>query len=119
MEDNEEESVGECVHRERLDEPVGNPGHKEPFGRLADGLDALEVDLHHHRVDHEPDQDGNRDGDAVDLQCREKGRYGGQEMADGDANDHAEQHPDGQVALKEVDATHLFMLHRKHLWINR
>ena len=91
------------------------PGHEESFGRPADGLDALEVDLHHHRVDHEPDQDGDRDRDAVNLECREKGGHRRQEVADGDADDHAEQDPDGQVALEEIDAARLFMLHRKHL----
>ena len=59
MEDHEEEEPRNGKHSKRLDEPVDDTRHQQTFRVLGYVLHALEVDLHHHRVDHHPDEDGH------------------------------------------------------------
>ena len=76
-----------------------------PPGPLADALDRREVDLEHHRVDHQPDEDGDRDVDvapAAELHVADRPDEARPELADHDAEDHAGRHPQAQVALEDV-----------------
>ena len=73
----EKEEQGDEIHRERLDEPVGHPGDNEALGVLSNLLDTVKVNLEHHRVDHEPDENGYRDGDiGIFKLCQEVGNLG-------------------------------------------
>ena len=66
-------------HRERLDQPVDEEGHEEAARPAADAPDRPEVDLEHHRVDHQPDEDGDRDVDVrafAELEARGARRSG-------------------------------------------
>jgi hypothetical protein len=56
-EENLQEEPGEEEHRERLDQPVRHQRDGDPPRLLPDIEQASEVDLHHHREDHGPDQD--------------------------------------------------------------
>ncbi len=76
--DHVEEEHGDCVHCKGLDEPVGHPGYHQAPGILSHLLDAVKVDLEHHRIDHEPDEDGYRYGDVCILKAREELGYLGQ-----------------------------------------
>ena len=62
-----EEEPAEEGHRERLHQPVHDEGDDEARGPPADAADRREVDLEHHRVDHQPDEDGDRDVDLAAL----------------------------------------------------
>ncbi len=60
-------------HRERLHEPVHEQRDEQAARPAADVADRAEVDLHHHRRDHQPDEDRDRD---VDLAARRRTRGG-------------------------------------------
>ena len=60
-----EEQPAEQRHRERLHQPVHEERDEEARWAAADAPDRREVDLQHHRVDHQPDQHGDRDVDLA------------------------------------------------------
>jgi len=69
---------------------------------LAYFVKCAEVHLDQHRDDHHPDPQAHREIHLRDLhaadgleRCREK-------LSEGNANDDAEEYPDGQVALKDA-----------------
>ncbi len=62
-----EEHPAEEGHRERLDDPVDEERDEQSARPPADSEQAAEVDLQHHRVDHQPDQDRDRDVDLAPL----------------------------------------------------
>ena len=101
-----------AVHGEGLDEPVRHPGDQQAPAVLSGLSDASEVHFNHHGVNHHPDEDGNGKGYAVDFQTAQKTGKGGKEMAQGHAQRHAEQYPQGEVALEETDA--LFFIGSMH-----
>ena len=86
------------------------PGHVRMLSnfqleRLAsDAPDRGEVDPQHHRVDHEPDQHGDREVHVADLEPAQPLHQSGAEPPDGDARDDAEHHPDRQIALEDAEA---------------
>src|SRR5664280_2866662 len=97
-----EEPDGQQEHRERLDGPVDDQRDQQTFGVLADAQDAAEVDLQHHGINHEPDEDGYWQRDAVDSQFVESVYHSRQETAKDDAGDHASRYPQTQVFLKDA-----------------
>ena len=60
-----EEDPAQERHRERLDEPVHEERDEKAAGLPADSEEAREVDLQHHRIDHQPDEHGDRDVDLA------------------------------------------------------
>ena len=65
--EDEKEEPGNSIHGKRLDEPVGNPSDEQAFRLASYGFDALKVDFHHHRINHEPNQNGNGNRNPHDL----------------------------------------------------
>ena len=88
LEDHKEEEPRDGKHRERLDEPVDHTRHKQTFRVLGYVLYTLEVHLHHHRVDHHPDEDGHGNTHVGILKPREHVWNGGQELAHRNANNN-------------------------------
>jgi hypothetical protein len=68
LEDYFEEEPGEGVHRERLYQPVHDERDDESLGLLARVLDAGEIHLEHHGIDHEPDEYRYGNGDLRILE---------------------------------------------------
>jgi hypothetical protein len=86
----------EKCHRERLDDPVDEKRDHQSLGSLADVQDRGEVDLEHHRVDHQPDQYCDRNVDMTPL-AEFHGPYDvdgiGEQFARKNPRTHAECHP--------------------------
>jgi hypothetical protein len=103
-----EEQPGKQRHAERLDEPVHEARDEEPCGAPADANDRCEIDLQHHRVNHQPDEDGDRDVDlasAAKLDPPQIVGQAGKQLSQADANDHAQTDPQGQIVLKDIQAS--------------
>ena len=62
-----EEEGGDQRHGERLDEPVDEERDEYPLRPFAHPENTGEIDLEHHRVDHQPDQYGDRHIDLAPL----------------------------------------------------
>ena len=62
-----EEESSEKGHAERLPEPVDEQNDQDPLRSAADTLQCREVDPQHHRIDHQPDQDRDREVDVTHL----------------------------------------------------
>lgn len=108
LENMEKEEGRQGVHGEGFDQPVGDPGNKEPFRVSAHFPDALEIHLHHHGIDHDPDQDGNGDGDPVNLEPVQETGNRGQEMAYQHTGHHTEKDPKRKIPLERADARVFF-----------
>ena len=98
----EEEKGGNAVHGEGLNEPVRYPGHQKAFPISSSLFDTLEIDFNHHGVNHNPDEHCHGKRNAIYLQAPQKAGQGGKEMAQGHAQCHAQQHPQGEIALEET-----------------
>jgi hypothetical protein len=92
-------------HRERLHEPVDRNRDQQSLRPPPRAHDRSEIDLEHHGVDHQPDQQRHRHVDVTAgpefemLQCA----YGvGQKLAEDQARSHAEPDPERQVALEPI-----------------
>src|SRR5450759_212716 len=103
-----EEPDGQQEHRERLDGPIDDKCDQESLGVLADAHDAAEVDLQHHGIDHEPDEDGHRQGDTIHGQLVEGAYDPWQKTTQDDAGDHASRDPQTQVLLKDAQTSLAF-----------
>ena len=100
-----EEQPGERRHRERLDEPVDEQRHEQAARPAADVADGAEVDLHHHRRDHQPDQHRDRD---IDLAARAElepaqgvHEHRRRRCPSSRPGHHAQRDPQRQVALED------------------
>ena len=107
----EEEETGDAVHGERLDEPVHDPCDDEALRIFPDFPDAFKVDLHHHGINHDPDEDGDRYGNPCNRHISKKSRHGRRGFTNKHAGGHAEKYPDRQVAVEEADAFLFFLAH--------
>jgi hypothetical protein len=76
LEQHEKEEPGDAKHGKRLDQPVGHPGDQDAFRLAAHIFHAVEIYLQHHGEDHQPDQDGYRDGYIGILELMQCGRHG-------------------------------------------
>lgn len=56
-EDMVEKEHTEGRHTERLDQPVDDQGYTEPLRLLGYVFERAEIHVHHHGVDHDPDED--------------------------------------------------------------
>jgi hypothetical protein len=104
-EDVSEEQPGDRRHRERLHEPVHEQRHEQTARPASDVADRSEVDLHHHRRDHQPDEDRNRHVDltaCAELEASQCLHHSGRGQAKRHADDHAEADPEAQVPLKDI-----------------
>ena len=99
-----EEEPAEHRHAERLDQPVHEQDDEDALGTPAHAADRREVDPQHHRVDHEPDEDGDRQVDVPDLEPAQRAHEPGGHRAERDPGDDTERHPRGEVALEGVQA---------------
>ena len=100
-----EKEPGEQCHAEWLDEPVDETRNDEPFRSLADAENRREIDLQHHRVDHQPDEHGDRNIDlaaAPELEATQIVDQTWCELSQANANDHAQCDPQRQVSLKHI-----------------
>jgi hypothetical protein len=68
-ENNFEEEDGEPGHGERLDQPVDRQRYEQTLRLPRYARDRAEIDAHHHRVDHRPDQDSDDEIDLRDFRC--------------------------------------------------
>ena len=99
------EQPGQERHAEGLDQPVDEQRHHQPLGLSGDAAKRAEIHLQHHRVDHQPDQHGDRDVDlgpwpnSILLSAEVRP---GARLAQIDAGDHAEEDPERQVALEKA-----------------
>lgn len=102
-----EEQPSEKRHRERLDDPVDEEGDEQASRPLPDTQETAEVDLQHHRVDHQPDEQCDGDVDPAplaELEVSNRPDRPWDELAEGDADNHAERDPHRQVAFEDVEA---------------
>jgi hypothetical protein len=103
-EDDLEEEPGEGRHREGLHQPVHEEGYEQAPGFSADLANGAEVDLHHHRRDHQPDEDGDRDVDLAaltELEATERVHHSRRGATEQHPHHHAQAHPEAQVALED------------------
>ena len=92
-------------HRERLDCPVDDECDHQSLGIPADAHDAAEVDLEHHGIDHEPDEDSHRDRDVVDVHTTQSSNDAREQPTEKDPTDHAQRHPQTQVLLEDAQTS--------------
>ena len=83
-------------HRKWFDEPIDKNGKNQSFWCFADSLDATEVNLQYHRIDHHPDQNGNGNIDIVDFQSAQVSHAFPKKVTDSNPNQnaHAKHHKD-------------------------
>jgi hypothetical protein len=73
----------------------------------ANAEHAREIDLQHHRVDHQPQQDGDRHIDVAavaELDPSQPVGEPGEELPEADSRHHAEKHPERQPPLERGEA---------------
>ena len=100
----EEKPRDEC-HREGFDQPVDEQRHDDPGWPCADVPNGCDIDLHHHRDDHEPDEDGNGHVHLTTLDQLKVTEYlhgAGDPLSQRDAHEHAQPDPDREIALEQV-----------------
>jgi hypothetical protein len=106
-EEHPKEHIADGGHRERLHQPVHEQRDQDARRTAPHVRDAPEVDLEHHRVDHEPDQHRDRQVDLAPPGELETAQGVG-EAREGPAEDHTDHHaqryPDRQVALEDAHA---------------
>ena len=111
LKDHFQEEGGNEVHGEGLDEPIHHQSDDEALGLLARILDAGEVDLEHHGIDHEPDEQGYGDRNLGVFELTEERGHAGQEVAYGHAEGDAQGDPHGKVLGEETDAALIVIVH--------
>ena len=77
-------------------------GHEQSPWPLPDANQAREVDLQHHRIDHHPDQERDREVDPAslaELETTESVGRSGEDFPEQNAREHADRNPDRQVAF--------------------
>lgn len=88
-----------------------DPCDDEALRILPDFPDAFKVDFHHHGINHDPDEDGDRYGNPCNRHISKKGRHGRCGFTKKHAGGHAEKYPDRQVTVEEADAFLFFLAH--------
>ncbi len=104
-------------HGERFDHPIDYESNDQPLGMTSGPLDASEVYLNHHGVDHEPDQDRDRYGNVGILPSAQSLGKPGQLKAYEHSKHYASCDPHSQVPLKETEST--ATAHDPHLRVER
>ena len=99
--DHIEEEYSDTVHREGFDQPVGDPGDHKPSRILPDFPDTVEIDLKHHGIDHQPNEDRYRNRDVGIFELGKKVGNHRKKYADQHTDTHAQQDPKCQVSLKK------------------
>lgn len=107
FEHREEEQAGDAVHGKRLHDPCD----EQSLGVSAHIFNAAEIHLHHHGIDHHPDEDCHGNGHSCVLKPIQECRDLRQKFTDADTNHHAENHPHGQILLECADSA-LFFAHK-------
>ena len=69
---------------------------------LTDLAQGGEIDLEQHRHDHEPDQHGDRQIDLRHRRVADDVEDARHQLAEGDADDDAERHPEGEEAFEHA-----------------
>ena len=95
-----EEEHAERRHGKRFDQPVDHQGDAQPLGLPADVLERGEVDVDHHRVNHDPDEHRDNEVDVGVFKIRDPLETGGNPRAEADPGDDAQRYPDREVAFK-------------------
>lgn len=91
----------------KMSTSVSKQGNQQAFWSAGDAANRAEVHFQHHGVDHQPQQNSNGHvhlGTLTEFQFAEPGGEVGEEFAEGDPDDQAQQHPDGQITLEEIEA---------------
>jgi hypothetical protein len=86
-----------------LTPPVDEQGHAHAAPMLLDLGERREVDLHQHRDNHQPDQHRHRQIDLGHLQASDHLERHRQQVAESDADDDAQRHPNRQIALESAE----------------
>ena len=107
-ENDKEKEVSHEVHGERFDEPVRGPCDSQPFGLFHRSGNAGKVDLHHHRIDHDPDEDGHRNGNIGILPFGDRIREYREPFPDGQTDDDAQENPNGEIFFEEAKGAFCF-----------
>ncbi len=76
----------------------------KPAGSLPTPRIAAKSILQHHRVDHEPDQHGDRQVDVMHLESAKETDQRGHRQANRHATDDTQRNPQGKVPLEDVEA---------------
>ena len=97
-----EKEPAEEGHAERLYQPVDEEYVEDASGLVAHATKRGEIDAEHHRVDHQPDEDRDRQVDVADLEPAQPSHQAWTEPADCDPGDDAEGDPEGQIALEDA-----------------
>ena len=100
-----EKKHGEQEHGKGLDQPVDKQDDEKPPGISSHLQDRTEIDLQHHRKDHQPDQHNNWDVDMAALGKFHGGKRRGdpgKKFPEHDTGNHADRHPDGEIPFKNI-----------------
>ena len=103
----DEEPARAAAMENGLTGPVDEQRDADAAPVLPDLAERGEVDLEQHRHDHQPDQRRHRQVDPGDLRRADGVEEAGQELAEGDAGDDAERHPEGELAFEDGHACFL------------
>lgn len=101
------EQSGDGQHGEEFDAPVDDEGKQHRPGMAPGFGDFAKIDLHHDRIHHEEEANGDGDGNhrgSIDENRHDiqRLRQAGREFAKGNPGDNAQTDPEGQLALKKT-----------------
>ena len=97
-----DEDPGQQRHRERLDEPIDADRGRDAAPVLPHLAQGGEIDLEQHRHDHEPHQHRDRQIDLRHRRIADDMKDAWQQLAERDADDDAERHPEGEEAFEHA-----------------
>ena len=97
-----DEDPGQQRHRERLDQPVDADRRGNAAPVLTHLAQGREVDLEQHRHDHKPDEHRDRQIDLRHGRVADDMKDARQQLAERDADDDAERHPEGEEAFEHT-----------------
>ena len=81
-----------------------NPCDQKSLRILSNLFYALKIHFHHHRVDHDPDENSDRNRNAGDLKLTERIRNSRDKVPNQYSYGHAEQYPHRKITLKCIYA---------------
>ena len=96
----EEECEGE--HEDGADEPVLDEGEGEDFGIFEDIWEFFVTDFGQGGIHHEDEADGQGEVGGAEGEAVEEGFGFWEEVSEGDAQEHGEDDPEGEIAVEEV-----------------
>ena len=97
-----DEKPGQQRHREGLDRPVDEEGDANALPVRPHLMQGAEVDLHQHGDDHHPDEQPDGDVNLGDLQPPKKLEGRRNPLAEPDAGQDTERHPESQPTLEDT-----------------